>query len=87
MKIKDGFCLHTMDEEYVAVPIGKTAENFNGMIRLNETGAFIWGQLEKGCTYEELVSAVCDTYDVEEERAKKSIDRIIEGLKSENILV
>lgn len=87
MKIKEGFCLHTMDEEYVAVPIGKTAESFNGMIRLNETGAFIWEQLEKGCTYEELVSIVCGHYDVEEEKAKKSIDKIIEGLKAENILV
>lgn len=87
MKIKEGFCLHTMDEEFVAVPIGVTAENFNGMIRLNETGAFIWRELEKGCTYEELLAAVCENYDVDEDKAKKSIDKIIEGLKSENILI
>lgn len=77
MKIKGGFMLRDVAGSYVVVPMGKEAADFNGMITLNETGAFLWRQLEKGCTREELLAAMQKEYDVTEERAAKGIEKFL----------
>jgi len=77
MKIKEGFMLRDVAGSYVVVPMGKEAADFNGMITLNETGAFLWKQLEKGCTREELLAAMQKEYDVTEERASQGIEKFL----------
>lgn len=55
MKIKDGFVLEKVGGDYLAVAVGELADTFNGMVRLNETGAFLWNLLtEAECSREEL---------------------------------
>ena len=49
MKIKSGFMLYEVAGSYVVVPAGDEPLDFNGMVTLNETGAFLWKQLEQGC--------------------------------------
>ena len=56
LKIKKGFILRKLGTEHMAVAIGEASRNFNGMIRLNETGAFYWKELEKGTTKEDLIA-------------------------------
>ena len=57
MKTKKGFLLRKMANEYMVIAIGSAADSLNGLIRLNETGAFYWRLLEKGATKEELLDA------------------------------
>ena len=45
-------------QSHVVVPTGKAALDFSGMMTLNETGAFLWRQLEAGTTEPELVAAL-----------------------------
>ena len=45
MKIKNGFILRNFSDAYVVVAVGEAAKDFNGMITLNETGAFLWKTL------------------------------------------
>lgn len=63
MKIKSGFVLEQVGGDYLAVAVGELADTFNGMVRLNETGAFLWNLLLEGdYTREELaqkLSAAC----------------------------
>lgn len=42
MKIKDGFMLRKVGGQYVVVAFGEASRSFNGIIRLNETGKFLW---------------------------------------------
>ena len=64
MKIKEGFVLEEVGGSYLAVAVGALAGSFNGMVRLNGTGAFLWKLLdEKNLTREELVSEVVSAYD------------------------
>ena len=42
MKIKDNFILRKVADSYVVVPVGKLTLDFNGIINLNETGAFLF---------------------------------------------
>ena len=40
LKAKKGFLLRKLGPEYMVVAIGEASKNLNGMIRMNETGAF-----------------------------------------------
>ena len=66
MKMKDGFVLRKIADQYMAVPIGARAKELHGMIGLNETGAFIWERLSGGLSLESIVQALCETYEVDE---------------------
>lgn len=48
--------------------------------RLNETGSLIWRGLEKGNTLEEIVVEMRNTYEVSDERARASIDKLLQNL-------
>ena len=64
MKIKDGFVLEEVGGSYLAVAVGERAGNFNGMVRLNGTGAFFWNLMaDKHLTREELVNEALKAYD------------------------
>ena len=64
MKIKEGFVLEEVGGAYLAVAVGSLAGSFNGMVRLNGTGAFLWNLLnEKNYTREELVGEVVKAYE------------------------
>ena len=47
MKIKEGFVLRQVADQWMAVPIGSMAEKVHGLIALNETGADIWKILDR----------------------------------------
>ena len=68
------------------MPVGKATVDFNGMMNLNETGAFLWEKLENDTTKEELLKAMLDEYEVTEDIAKKDIDNFITKLKDGNLL-
>ncbi len=86
MKIKEGFLLREVGGTSVVVAVGDAARNFNGMMTLNPTGAFLWRELEKGGRTEELVKALCGEYDVTPETAAGDVERFIQKLKSAGVL-
>lgn len=86
MKIKDGFAMRNISGSNIVVPVGKTANEFNGMITLNSTGGFLWEVFCKGATKDEALKQLTAAYDVNEEKAMKDIEKFIEILK-ENDLV
>ncbi len=88
MQINKDFTIQKVGTSFVAVPVGETSKTFHGMIRLNETGAFLWNQMmEQDCTEEELVEALLNEYDVSREIATKDVHRITELLKENRILI
>ena len=57
--------------EIVLVPAGQTAEDFNGMITLTESGDFIWEHLEEARDFNHLVELILEEYDIDKETAAK----------------
>ena len=46
MKVKDGFYLTAIGTDFVIIAsTPETKKEFDGMLRLNETGAFLWKKL------------------------------------------
>ncbi|MBE7043194.1 MAG: PqqD family protein [Ruminococcaceae bacterium] len=86
MKIKSSFILKKILDDYIVVPVGEELVNFDAMITLNETGAFLWELLNEEKTEEELLKELCSVYDVSEEDAKKDISNFIALLQQTKVL-
>lgn len=86
MKIRDGFVLRQVADATIVVPAGDTAIDFNGMITLNETAAFLWSLLENDTDEEAMVKAMLAEYEVDEETARNGIERFVNKLRDEGLL-
>lgn len=86
MRIKKDFITRTIAGETVVVPTGEAAARLNGMITLNETGAFIWEFLQEDHTKEELLTAMREEFEVEEALAKTDIEGFIGALMENGML-
>lgn len=80
MKIKEGFVLREVAGSYVVVAVGNAVKTFNGIINLNETGAFLWKQVEKGCDVEGLTQAILSEYEIEEGIARSDAQKFMDKL-------
>ena len=80
MKISEDFVLRQVADTWVVLPLKSDTVDFNGMIRLNGSGALLWKTLEQGATREELVQALTSRYDVSREEATRDVDEFIETL-------
>lgn len=88
MKLKDGFVLRQVAGSYVVVAVGLQTLDFKGMIRLNETGAFLWKQLaENECTEDSLVVAMTNEYDVDNKTAAVDVSAFVQSLREADLLV
>ena len=77
MKIKEGFILRKICGEYVVVGEGLAQVNFNKMLSLNETAAYLWEAVSgKDFTREDLVQLLLDKYEVTPERAGEDVDKL-----------
>ena len=86
MKTKKGFMLRSVGNRHVVVAIGKASEEFNGLITLNDSGAFLWTELSKGCTYDELLAKMLETYEVDEATAKAGLDQFLKTARDEDLI-
>jgi hypothetical protein len=80
MKIKDGYLLREVAGNYIVVAVGEAVKEFNGVINLNDTGAFLWRILQDGATEEELLNALLTEYEVEKELAEKDVKAFVAKL-------
>ena len=86
MKVREGFIKKKMGTQAVVIAIGSASKIFNGMVKHNENGELMWDKLVEGTTREELIAAILEVYEVEEELAQKDVDRFIEILKKPGII-
>lgn len=86
MKIKDNYMLRKVADCYVVVPIGAAVAEFNGMINLNDVGAFLWQLLETETTFDAVLAAMLEEYEVDEALAKSDLERFIKELEDANLI-
>ena len=87
MKIKDGFVLRQVCGEYMVMAVGRQTLDFKGLIKLNESGAFLWEQLKEDRTEQELLAALTAEYAVEEAVAKADITAFLTSLREAELLL
>lgn len=86
MRIDKEFILREIAGEYILVPVGDTALTFNGLITVNEVGAFLWEYLQEDTTKEQLINTVLDEYEVEREVVEKDVDEFLQELLDAQII-
>ena len=82
MKIKNGFIIKKLSPGYVVVTVGQASKEFNGMIRMNPAGAFLWKSIQDGAdTREKLIQAMLERYeDLDETTAKADLDEFLDSV-------
>ena len=86
MKIKKDFILRKVADSYVVVPVGKLTLDFNGIINLNETGAFLFEILQQGADEDALIEQLVAEYDVSPEKAAADIDIFLQKVRDADVL-
>ena len=82
LKVKKGFLLRRLGDEFMVVAIGEASKSFNGMIRLNDTGAFYWKELEKGSSEDDLTAKTLERYEgVDQETARRDVRGFLQSIE------
>jgi hypothetical protein len=59
--------------EYVLVPVANNIADMNSVFILNETGAFIWEQLDGNRTVGEVIELVVNEYEIDIDSATRDV--------------
>ena len=93
LKVKEGFVLREVSGSYCIVVLGKASKKFNGIISLNEVGAFIFKNIESGIDVEDIIKKMLEEYDIpgnndEEkyEKASNDVNKFINEMKKAGII-
>lgn len=81
MKLKKNYVLRNVAGSWIVLPLGEETIRFNGMIRLNETAAFLWKELETEKDIPALVQRLTEEYEVSYEQAENSVKTFIDTMK------
>jgi len=85
MKTIEGFKLRKLGNEYILVGESMALINFNKMITLNETAAFLWKEAESASssqgafTIADLCKSLCVEYDVAPEQAMFDVSATVQS--------
>lgn len=66
--------------EYVLVPITNNIADMNSVYTLNETGAFIWEKINGKRNVEEIIGALTEEYDIDNETAKADVFSFVDNM-------
>ncbi len=81
MKLKNGVIITEHDGGFVAVAAGEAAANFNGMLKLNGTAAFICELLKNDTDIDKITDALCDEFEVDRNTAFNNVQKTVDTLK------
>ena len=82
MKLKEGFITYVTDGEQLMVAAGPSADVFHGLVRSNETAAFIVDSLKTDTTVDKIVDSLLEIYDAPRAVIEKDTKSIISKLRS-----
>ena len=88
MRISEDYILREIAGELMIVPTREAALKFQGLMTVNETGAFLWKMLQQGeHSQEELVQGLCREYQVEADTADQDVQEFLGWLRAVGILL
>ena len=86
MKIKDSFILRKVAGSNVVLPMGASSAKFSGMLNLNETGVFLWENLKKDISEDDLVNTMLSEYNVGADQAREDVKDFLNTLRAAGVL-
>ena len=86
MKMKEGFVLRNVVDEFIIMPTGDNIAKFEGAVVLNEVSAFVFKLLENPVSREDLLAAMLNEYDVDEQTAAADLDALLKQFADMGVL-
>lgn len=86
MKLKYEFVTLDMNGQIAAVPVGDTAGEVHGMIRMNKTAAAILSLLKEDTTEEQIVDTLMERFDAEREILCSEVHKVLVYLQNEGLV-
>lgn len=87
MHIVPGFIVREIAGDTVAIPSGAAASKLSGLIALGGSGKFLFELLQTPQTEESLLSAMLDTFEVDEATALADIREFLDTLRKGGVLI
>jgi hypothetical protein len=87
MRANPDFILRQVAGRYLLAPVGSAADNFSGMITINETGKFLWEKLYQEQTVDSLAQILVDTYGIDIKRAKKDVVKFLDPIRDTGAII
>ncbi len=86
MKLKYQMETMLLEDRTIAVPVGEQAQEFHGIVKLNDIGAEILDMLHNDVTEDEIVRAIEKEYDISYETLTKDIHTFLLELSDKGLL-
>lgn len=87
MRIKEGFILRTICGESVVVGEGLAQVNYNKLISLNNSAAWLWEQVQgRDFSVEDLASLLQERYEVSAEQALADSRKLLRVWQEQNLV-
>ena len=78
MRLDKSFEMHTLGGQNIVVPHKVKNIDFTNVLTLNETATVIWERMNEGdFEVADLVKSLTDTYDIDEEQARKDVSSML----------
>ena len=87
MQLKYTFEVTKLDDYTIAVPVGNNIDGYAGVIRLNETAAFILDLLKEETSEEAVVEAMEKEYDAPRAILESEVKRFIKDFAEKGMLL
>lgn len=81
MKIKEEYILQNIADQWVVIDTNTKSVNFNKILSLNESGCFLWKELEQGSDEEKMITALMNKFGIDEDLAKNDVKKFITELE------
>ena len=72
--------------ETIVVPVRAHVVDLESIFSMDETGSLIWKLLDGQTTVEQIVEAVCESYDVGSAQATKDVNEFLDALKDAGLI-
>jgi len=88
MKVKNGFKLRPLGEEFILVGESVEQVNFNKMITMNSTAAYLWQQVADGSEFDarRMADLLTQEYEVEDAQALHDAQMTIDSWNNAGII-
>jgi len=86
-KASDGVVARTVADETLLVPIRGQVAQCDRVFILNQTGAFLWSQLDGRRTIDDLVELVCEEFEgASAETARGEVDAFLAAMEERKLI-
>ena len=88
MKVIPGFALRPLGNEYLLIAESVELVNFNAMITLNESAAYLWRNVADKESFDEqtMVDLLLAEYEVSPEQAQEDVRKTIASWKDARLI-